>query len=200
MKFLKRFWLSILIVLLEIAMGIMLIADANQLTVFVFTLFGIALLVLSLVMTIQYLKARKKETASIFTLITAITAFVFGVVLTFGAAMLVDLLSKLLAIFYGAIMIVNGGLKIGEFFALKKQKAAASPFHIISGILSIVLGVIAIIFNYLALETIGIIIGITLIVVALFDIAALVNAHRMTKDHDFYEISDAEETDDDEEE
>ncbi len=199
MKFLKRFWGAILIVLLEIAMGVMLIIDARQLTVFVFTLFGIALLIFSLVMTIQYLKARKNESESIFTLIVAITAFVVGAVLAFGAAMLVDLLSGLLAIFYGAIMIVNGVLKIGEFFTLKKQRVAASPFHIISGILSIILGVIAIIFNYLALETIGIIIGITLIVVAVFDIAALVNAYRLTKDLDFYALPDVVDLDDDDE-
>lgn len=189
MSFLKKYWPMMLIILLEIAMGVMLIINARELTVFIFTLFGIALLVLAIWMTIRYLKARKDGSESAFTLVVAITAFVLGLVMAVGASMLVNLVSGLLAIFYGAIMIVNGIMKIGEYISLKKQHAAASAIRIFSGILAIVLGIVAIVFNYLALETIGIIVGITLLAEAVLDIAALVNVHRLSKDISIYDTS-----------
>ncbi|MBR1534835.1 MAG: DUF308 domain-containing protein [Ruminococcus sp.] len=189
MSTLKKYWPTILIILLEMVIGVLLIVDAEKLTVAVFTLFGIALLILALVMLVRYLRARKEEEESVFTLITAIFAFIVGLVLAVGASMLVEVGAKLYAIFYGAVMIVNGVMKIGEYISLKKQGAAASGLRIVSGILSIVLGVVAIVFNDLALATIGIIIGVTLLVEAVLDIATLVMAHRLNKSLGLYDTS-----------
>lgn len=189
MKTIKKFLPSILIILLQIAIGVLLIIDAEKLTVYVFRLFGFALIVLAVVMTFRYLKARKDDEANLFTLIIAIVAFVLGMVLAIGAEMLVDAGIKLFVIFYGALMIVNGAFKIGEFISLKKQGAAVSAISVFSGVLSVALGVVAIILRGEALSLIGIILGITLLAESVLDVAALFVAHRMDNSGSIYDTS-----------
>ena len=189
MRTFKLYLPSILSILLEIAIGVLLMVDAEKLTVAIFTLFGVALLVLALVMTIRYLKSRKEGDGNAFMLITAILAFISGLVLAAGASMIVNLGVRLYAIFYGAVMIVNGILKISEFISLKKQGAAASGLRIISGILSIILGIVVISFNNMAISVVGLIIGITLLVEAVIDIMALVMVRRADRIGGIYDTS-----------
>ena len=189
MKAIKKYLPAILIIMLEIAIGVLMLIDAEKMTVFIFTLFGAALLILAIVMTFRYLKARKDGEESMLTLITAVVAFVIGLVLAAGASLIVDAGTKLFAVFYGAIMIVNGILKISEYISLKKQGVAASGIRIISGLLSVTLGVIAIVFNYLTIEVIGLIIGITLLAEAFLDLTALIIAHRLNNTVSIYDTS-----------
>ncbi len=189
MSFWKKVLPTALIILLEVTIGVLLIIDAEQLTIAIFTLFGIALLILALVMTIRYLKARKEGEENGFMLTTAILSFILGLVLAIGASMIVSLGAKLYAVFYGAVVIVNGVLKIAEFISLKKQGATASGLRIFSGILSIVLGIVVIAFNGMAINVIGLIIGITLLVQAVLDIAALFVARRMDQKNSLYDTS-----------
>lgn len=189
MRFLKKYLPTILFIVLEIAIGVLLIVDAEKLTVAIFTLFGVALLVLALVMTIRYLRARKEGEGNGFMLTTAILAFIFGLVLSIGASMIIDFGARLYAIFYGAVMIVSGVLKIGEYISLKKQGAAASGIRIFSGLLSIVLGIVVIVYNGMALNVVGLIIGITLIVEAVLDIMALIMARRVDRSVSIYDTS-----------
>ena len=189
MKTVKKYLPSVLIILLQIAVGVMLIVNAEKLTVFIFRVFGIGLIVLALVMTIRYLKARKDDDANVFMLIVAIVAFVLGMVLAIGATWIVDAEFALLAIFYGAIMIVNGILKIGEFISIRKQGASASAIRVFSGILSIALGILAIILCNEALTVIGLILGITLLVESVLDIAAMVVGYRLDTRISIYDTS-----------
>lgn len=189
MRTFKLYLPSILSILLEIVIGVLLMVDAEKLTVAIFTLFGVALLVLALVMTIRYLKSRKEGDGNAFMLITAILAFIIGLVLAAGASMIVNLGVRLYAIFYGAVMIVNGILKISEFISLKKQGAAASGLRIISGILSIILGIVVISFNNMAISVVGLIIGITLLVEAVIDIMALIMVRRADRRGGLYDTS-----------
>lgn len=189
MRTFKLYLPSILSILLEIVIGVLLMVDAEKLTVAIFTLFGVALLVLALVMTIRYLKSRKEGDGNAFMLITAILAFISGLVLAAGASMIVNLGVRLYAIFYGAVMIVNGILKISEFISLKKQGAAASGLRIISGILSIILGIVVISFNNMAISVVGLIIGITLLVEAVMDIMALIMVRRADRIGGIYDTS-----------
>lgn len=169
---------AILMILLGIAIGVLLIIDAVRLTEIIFRVFGIALIVLAIVMAIRYLIDRKHDEARSVSLVTAIVAFIIGMVLAFGARLIVDAGSTLCAIFYGAVMLVNGFLKIGEYFSIKKQGATVSAVLIISGILSVALGIAVLAFCTQALRVLGIVIGIALIIESILDIAALVIGHR----------------------
>lgn len=189
MSGIKKFLPSVLMILLGIAVGVMLIIDAVRLTEIVFRIFGIALIVLSVVLVIRYLIDRKHEEETVMTLVMAVIAFVIGMVFAIGAKMIVEAGSTLCAIFYGAVMFVNGILKIAEYFSLKKQGFAVSGIRIVSGIFSIALGVVTVVLCSQALHIIGVIVGISLIVNAILDTAALAVAHRLNRSNSLYDTS-----------
>ena len=189
MKTFKSILPSVIMILLGIAIGVLLIIDAEKLTEIVFRLFGAALLVLTLVMVIRYLNAKKNGEENVMMLMTAIFAFILGMVMLIGAKWIVEAGTTICAIFYGAVMIVNGILKICRFISLKKQKAAVSAVLVFSGILSVALGVIALVFCSEALQIVGTIIGIALIVEAVLDLIALVIGRRQNHTLSLYDTS-----------
>ena len=189
MKALKTILPSILLILLGLAIGILLIVDAEQMTEFVFRLFGVALLLMALIMAIRYLSARKRGEESTGTLFSAIVSFVLGLVLAIGAKLIVQAGTTLCAIFYGAVMVANGILKISQYISLKKQKAAVSALLIVSGLLSVALGVVTLVFCSQALKVIGLIIGISLIVESILDFISLILGHRKTRTLSLYDTS-----------
>ena len=179
----KKMLPAILMIVLGIVIGILMIIDAQALTTMIFRIIGIGLIVLAVVIAIRYLIDRKHGEANVMSLATAVIALMIGLVLSIGAEMIVGAGSLLIAIFYGSVLIINGILKIAEYFSIKKQGAAASGVRIVSGLLSIVIGVLAFVFcgHDNAMEFLGIIIGISLIGGAILDIAALCIAYRMNK-------------------
>ncbi len=178
MQTFKRNLPVILMIMIGIAIGVLLIIDAEAMTEFIFRFFGIALVALAVGLTIRYLIDRRHDEARSISLVTAVIAFIIGLILAFGAKMIVEAGSTLCAIFYGAVMLVNGFLKIGEYFSIKKQGAAVSAILIVSGILSIALGVFALVFCSQALRILGVIVGVSLLVQSVLDIAALAVGYR----------------------
>lgn len=181
MKAFKKTLPAILMILAGIAIGIMLIIDAVKLTEVIFRIFGVALVVLAVVLAIRYLIDRRDGEANMSPLVTAVIAFIIGMVLAFAAKAIVEAGSMICAIFYGAVMIVSGIFKISQYISLKKQGAAASAIIVFSGLLALALGVVAIIFCGQALKVLGIVIGISLIVQCVLDIISLVVVHRAGK-------------------
>lgn len=200
MNKLKRNLHGVLMILLGIAIGILLIIDAVKFTEIVFRICGIAMIVMAVILVIRYLLDRRYEEQSTASIVTAIIAFVVGMVLAIGANMIVEAGSTICAIFYGAVMIVNGILKISEYASLKKQGAYVSGIRIVSGLLSIALGVVVLILCTQALQILGIVIGICLIAYSLLDVAALVVAHRLDNTDSIYDTSDDDADDDIEDE
>ena len=189
MNTLKKNLPSILMILLGIAIGVLLIIDAVRLTEIIFRVIGIGLVILAVVLVIRYLIDRKNEEENPMALVTAIVAFIVGMVLAFGARMIIEAGSTICAIFYGAVMIVNGILKISQYVSVKRQGATVSGLLIISGIISLALGVTAIAICNQALKVLGLIIGITLIVESVLDIFALVMGHRKSRTLSLYDTS-----------
>lgn len=181
MNTLKRNLPAILMIVLSIALGVLLIIDAEMLTEYVFRICGIGLIVLAVVMVIRYLFDRKEGDETPLTLIGATVALVIGLVLTIASGDIVRAGSTLCAIFYGTMLIVSGVFKISEYFSLKKAGYPASGIRILSGVLSTLLGAAAIIFCGQALKVVGMIIGISLLVQSVLDIAALAVGYRRGK-------------------
>lgn len=188
-KVIKTYLPTVVMILFGLAIGVMLIIDAEKLTEFAFRLFGAALLVAALIMVIRFLSARKSNEATSMILFTAIISFILGMVLVIGARMIVEASTTLCAIFYGAVMVVNGVLKISHYISLKKQHVKASGFLVFSGILSVALGVVALVFSAQALKIIGLMIGVTLIVNSILDIISMVLGRRQDRILDIYDTS-----------
>ena len=210
MEKIKKLLPAILMILFELAVGIMLLINPERFTIFVFIIFGSVLIICALVMLIRYLKDRKAAekaaldarakrkkkdkddgedkddvksepaNVSILPLIAAVLTFIIGAVFAFGSAALYNL-TLLLVIFYGAIMIVKGIFKIADYISLRKEKAGVSVLRLVVGILSIVIGVIMMIFSSGAREAMFIIAAVSLLVEAVMDVVTLVLGYQISK-------------------
>ncbi len=189
MQTFKKLLPVILIVVLEIALGVLLITNAEALTEMAFRITGIGLVILAIVLVIRYLSSRKEGTQKNISLIAAIIYFVVGMVLAFGAEAIVEAGSMLVAIFYGAVMMVSGIFRIVEYVSQKKQGVYVPGMLILSGVLAFGLGIVAIIFCTKALQVVGIIVGVTLIIDAVLDIISLIVGYHMNKGSEVYETT-----------
>ena len=209
MEKIKKMLPAILLILFEIAVGIILLINPERFTIAVFIIFGSVLILCSLVMLFRWLKERKavekavedaRERArdskkqsdqitadavepakvSILPLIAAIVTFVLGAVFAFGAGVLYDW-TALLVIFYGAIMVIKGIFKIADYASLRKEGVGVSPLRLVVGILSVALGVVMMVFFRDVRDAMFVFAAIALLVEAVLDIATLVLGRKISK-------------------
>lgn len=184
----KKMLPALLMILFELAVGVLLLIDPERFTTAVFITFGIVLIVCAILMLIRYLRERKaaaedttgKSRASTLTLIASITTFLFGAVFAFGSSMLYGI-TGLLLVFYGAVMIVKGIFKIADYFTLKSEGFGASALRLVIGILSILVGGLIVFNPFGALDVVFTVAGVYLIVEAVLDIIALILSARLSK-------------------
>lgn len=217
----KKMLPALLLILFEIAVGVLLLIDAERFTTVVFIAFGCLLILCAALMLVRWLKERraaekakaawkraiennkdsKNDNAmppevSSLPLVAVIVTFIFGAVFAFGSAALYNMM-RLPIIFYGAIMIVKGIVKIADFISLTKADSGVSVLRLIVGILSVALGVVLIVFSSGALTTMFIITAISLLAEAALDIVTLLLGRRIAKqttvDADAVETADEEE-------
>lgn len=203
MKKIKKMLPAILMILFEIAVGLMLLIDPEKFTIANFIIFGAILIICAVILLVRYLKERKaadeyakvKDKAakrnggrekneevkvSVIPLIAAICTFVIGATFAFGAGALYNV-AALLFVFYGAIMIVKGIFKIADFASLRKEGSGVSWLQLVIGILSIIMGIIVMINPGNARDFVFVLSGASLLVEAALDIVALVLSYRISK-------------------
>lgn len=195
----KRIMPAILMILFELAVGVLLLINPEKFTITVFIAFGCVLILSALIMLIRYLKERKSAAddpagathASRLTLFCAIVTFVFGAVFAFGSSMLYGF-TGLLLVFYGTVMVIKGLFKISDYFTLKREGYGVSALRAVIGVLSVILGGLIIFNPFGALEAVFMIAAIYLITEAVLDIVALILSVRLSKmvEADAKEISD----------
>ena len=175
----------ILLLLFEIVVGIMLFGQADNITRIVICIFGGILIILGIVNMARYVKAKSNGESSAFALTTAVVMMVIGVAAPIFAFVIKDY-SKIGAIIYGIIMVIAGVFKIGLFIDNRKALVPVNFMHMISGLLSIVLGAVVIVLKALNIgDSLWIFTGIMLLVLAAADIASIViNIVRKKKDKD----------------
>ena len=199
---------SILMILFEVAVGVMLLIDPEKFTVVTFIIFGCVLVLCALVMLLRFLRESRAATyfekakdkvaknkrlkdkqadrkygeakVSYVTLVSAIVTFALGAVFIFGASWLYGV-TALLLIFYGAIMLIKGLIKIVDFVSQRRNSQGVSALQLISGIISITLGLLMMIFPGSSRDVAFKIGGISLLAEAALDIIALALTARLTK-------------------
>lgn len=193
----KRLLPSILLIIFEIAVGVMLLVDPEKFTTVTFIIFGCVLVLCSLGMLIRFFKERsavknfdkakvqatgsyKQSGVNYVPLVVAIITAGLGAAFIFGASALYGV-TTLLLIFYGAIMLIKGLIKIVDFIAQRKNGQSVSVLQLISGIISIVLGLLMMIFPGSSRSVAFTIGGISLLVEAALDIVAMLLTVRLMK-------------------
>ncbi len=181
MKNLKTMLPSILFILFELAFGILLISSPKQLTKTVLICFGIVLLIIGFIYLIRFFKERKSaegEKVNYLTMpfaVIALAAAVFCILY----ALLAHEPQKFATLIYGAIFIVVGAYKLKNYDDDKKAGVSTSFITLISGVLSVVLGIAVIVLYAMGSMKSSLLLllaGIAMIVEAVLDMAAIAMA------------------------
>ncbi len=172
MKAFKNYLPVILFILFELAFGILLIFSKETVTKTVLICFGLVLAIVGVIYLIRFLREKKQpEKTSYLNLplsIVSVAAAIFCIVYALVASE--PNKASFISIIYGAIFIVLGVYKAKTYNDSKKEGAGVSAFSLISGVLSVVFGIVAII---MASKLDLIYYGIAFIVFAVLDLFAV---------------------------
>ncbi len=181
MKRLKVLLPIIIVILFELAVGILLLVKPLEFTEWVLRIFGAVLLVVSIFYIVRFIIAKvKREEASIIPVIISVITLGVGIFCTFFPQALIAAVGTAIAVIYGLIMIISGIFKINMFIDSKRAGLGVSAISLISAIFSLVIGVLIIVITFINPFTLVniylILAGIGLIVEAVFDTVAVIVA------------------------
>ena len=170
----------ILMLLFEIAVGVLLLINPETFTTIVVISFGAFLTVVGIIYLIRYFAARKREEESTFTLIWSIVLLAFGI-FAISAHSLIMSFFAFIAILYGVILLISGFVKIIGYFNSRKANLPVSAFSIISAVVSVILGGVILVNPFETTHFLFIFAGIAILVSAAFDIITLIFVARAGK-------------------
>ena len=157
----------------EIAIGVMLIINGEAVTKVVFIIFGGLMLVGGIITLIaSLLSGRNGQRIPTFPLIVSLVMIATGGFLLAATDSVLAVVSAMTVVL-GLIMASNGLFKFFEYFYIK-QLVPVSPFALISAIVSIIVGFVIAFNPFKATEAMWVILGVMIIVAAVFDIISLI--------------------------
>ena len=169
----KRLLPTILMLLFELATGILLLINGEKFTKIIFIIFGVFLLVSGLITLIRsLLEGRHGGSIPLLQLLLAVFLICLGAFFTAASGSVLSVVSTVTLVF-GIILAFSGVLKLAEYLSIRKV-GAVSWLPIIAAVVTIVLGVVIAFNPFGATEVIWMILGIAIIVSAVFDIFSLI--------------------------
>ena len=181
----------ILMLLFEIAVGVLLLVNPETFTTIVVVSFGIFLTVVGIIYLIRYFSARKREEESLLTLIWSLVLISVGI-FVISANQLIMSFFAFIAILYGVILLISGVVKIMGYFNARKANLPVSAVSIISAIISVILGGVILVNPFETTHVLFMFAGIAILVSAAFDIVTLIfisRAGRRTIDEGYVEAT-----------
>lgn len=173
----KKYLPAIILILFELAVGIMMLVDPQGFAFAVFTVFGVILMIIGVIQLVRFVGDKRNDAQTNLTLISAIFALIFGAAFAFGTALIIGMISAI-AIIYGVIALISGFIKIADF-ANRPGGAGHSVMTLISGILSVALGVILLINPFGTSLVLWQVTGVMLIIEAVADVISVIIAARI---------------------
>ena len=167
----------LLLVILEIALGIMLFVNPDSVTLAAILLFGILLAILGVFSIVRYIALRRQGYSVPFTLVLGILNVVLGALLLIFPNVIMTFVKGFIGalfILYGIGMIVSGIYKIYLFYSMKHVDVPVTLFTAVAGIVSVLLGVLILVNLNTAQEIMWRIAGIALLVEAALDAVSFV--------------------------
>ena len=184
MKRFSKLLPTILLIIFEIAVGVMLLIDGEKLTSIIFIGFGSLLLIIGLISLISAIVKGSKE-GSIQTLALIISVLMIAIGAFFAAASgYVTQIVTTVTLIYGIIMIISGVIKLADYFAFRKTTLRVSGFVAFSAVISIILGIVFVFNPFGTALVIWTILGIALLISAALDIITLIIYSRAVKQHE----------------
>lgn len=170
MKALKNNLPVILLTLFEFAVGVMLLVNPDAFTKAVLITFGAVLVVIGVIYLVRVLRDQTEGHSAI-TLIFAIASLVAGLFFIIFPSIVKSLMA-LVAIIYGAILIISGVYKAKSYSDAKKAGTAVPVVSLVSAVLSVIFGVVIIInpFGNILLK----VAGFALIFEAILDLISVI--------------------------
>ncbi len=149
MKAFKNILPVILFILFELAFGILLIFNQEAVTKALLVCFGTVLAIIGAIYLIRFFKERgAPEKTSYLNLPISIISFAAAIFfLVYGIVSNKPNEDNFISIIYGAIFIVLGLYKAKTYNDSRKEGAGVSAFSLISGILSVAFGIVAMILS-----------------------------------------------------
>lgn len=168
MEFIKKHLSTLLVCAFEIIIGILLLINPLGFTQGIFIAIGILALVLGIRSIIRYFKAAPEDAAHTADLFIGLTAIAFGCFCTIRQNWIIAAF-PVLAVFYGVAQILGGFQKIQLTVDALRLKSNMWYFFAISAALSLLLGAIIIGNPAMAIMSVWVFTGISLIVEGIFD-------------------------------
>ena len=176
----KRLLPTILMIVIEAVVGILLLVNGEQLTGFIFIFFGAILLLGGIIALIMAL-VRGKKTGVIESapLVLSVLMIAFGGFLTAASGSVKEVASSI-ALIYGLVLIIGGVLKLADYLAFRGTTGFKSGFVVFNAVISILFGLIIAFNPFGAAVVIWTIMGIAVLIAAVFDLVTLIIYLRMS--------------------
>lgn len=163
----------LILIVLELAVGILLLINAELFTRVILIVFGVALMAVGVLYLIRSFSDADRGVMSWIALAVSVVAFVVGVLCAFFSGSLINVFA-VIAVIYGVILVISAIFKVKAYIDVSRMGLKPSPFTLLSAVIAFVLGAVIILNPFKTVEVLWIFTGIVLIVQALIDIAMLV--------------------------
>ena len=164
---------TILMLIFEVVIGVLLIINGEKFTQVVFIIFGVLMLICGLISLIRSLLAgRNGGSISTPQLVLAIVLIGVGAFFTAASGSVMEIMSAVTVVI-GIIMAFSGVLKLAEFITIRKI-GPVMWFAAVGAIVTIILGFVIAFNPFASTQAMWMILGILILVSALFDIISLI--------------------------
>lgn len=172
---------GIVVILFELAVGVLLILNPEMFTKAIILAAGVVLAIVGIVNTISYFKTEAEVAAQGQKLVIGLGAMVLGVSCILGSEWIMKTLGAL-TIAYGVFLFLMGLEKVQSTVDMLRIKRGMWAFPLIGAVVSIVCAIIIIINPFTGVNIIWTFIGVTLLIEAAFDIMTLVTKNKVKAD------------------
>lgn len=180
MNTLKRHLPLILLVLVEIAIGVLLLIDPEAFTVAVVLIFGAIITVIGLVYLFKFISAKRKGEERYSLLVLSILSLAIGI-FTIVFSQFVLGFFAFIAVIYAIIMAVSGIFKMIQFFTARQANLPVSFVVLAGAAISVILGIVIIINPFGTTHVLFMFTGIAIICSAVVDMVALIFNFRLER-------------------
>lgn len=163
----------IILIALELAVGILLLINAELFTRVILIIFGVALMAVGVILLIRSFSDSDRSAMSWVALAVAVVSFVVGVLCTFFSGSLINVF-EVIAVIYGVILVVSAIFKVKAYIDVRRAGLKPSPVTLLIAIVAFILGAVIILNPFKTVEVLWVFTGIVLIVQAALDVVMLV--------------------------
>ena len=140
MKSLKQFIALALLILFEIAAGVLLLIDPEKVARVILFLFGVVMIVIGGMNLIRFYREKPEGITGFITCMVGVASLLLGVFSVIPATM--DMMMEYRTIFYALIFFVAGLYEAQMYFTARKSGQSTSVMLLISAVMAVLFGVL----------------------------------------------------------